>query len=185
MLLKSIRVFIAITSLVSVVSLSGYTQDLSSDSSQWRTSFEAFAKAVDAVPLADVPWSKVEVGQLSGKRVSGERAIMRQFGGRVVFDGVFNGFITDAPQRDPQDKGQKIDISMAWPDGLDRNSKHWTLHLYPKASSLKAWRALKPKTPIKFSADVTGITKFYPAIYGVVHLHGMSILLEEGEIVSK
>lgn len=61
----------------------------------------------------------------------------------------------------------------------------WKVHLYPKSSSLKAWRALKPNTPITFSALVTGITTFHPVIYGVPHLHGMAILLEEGEIVRK
>ena len=162
--------------------LSGYTQAVKSDAEQARTSFDAFAKAIDKYSLSDVPFSKTHVGELIGERVSSDAAIMKRFGGRVEFEGVFYGVVTteDSPGI-PQKKSKKIDISMAWPTGLSSNS-YRRLHLYPKAGSLKAWRALKPQTSIKFRAVVTGITMYYPYIPNV---HAFSILLEEGEIVSK
>jgi hypothetical protein len=114
--------------------------------------------------------------------VSGDAAIMKRFGGKVEFEGVFQGIVTTEDSLGvPQKKSKKIDISVTWPTGLSSNS-YQRLHLYPKASSLKAWRALKPKTSIKFRAVVTGITMYYPYIPNV---HAFSILLEDGEIVSK
>lgn len=176
------RIYLATIVFAGAAAISAFAQDSSSRSVEWRKSFAAFVKAVDAVPRNDVPGCKVGVGHISGERVPAETAIMRRFGGRVEFEGVFLGVVTIEPPQNPQEKKQKIDISVTWPNGLSANTQ-WKLHLYPKAGSLRAWKALKPNTPIRFTALVTGINKFHPVIYGVPHLNGMSILLEDGEIL--
>ena len=181
MSLKSTRVFVAITALVSLVSISGHAQDVKSKVAQWRTSFDAFVKAIDEFPVGEVPFSTAEGTDLTGQRVSGDAAVMKRFGGTVEFEGVFQGIVTSSSPSAPQKRREKIDISMALPAGISPNTS-WTLHLYPKAGSLKAWRALAPKTPIKFRAVVTGITMSHTFITGV-DLRAYSILLEDGEVV--
>lgn len=181
MSLKSTRVFVAITALVSVGSISCYAQDVKSDAAQWRTSFDAFVKALDEFPPGEVPFSTAEGADLTGQRVSGDTAIMKRFGGTVEFDGVFQEIVTSNSSSAPQKKREKIDISMALPSGLSPDTS-WTLHLYPKAGSLREWRALTPKTPVKFRAVVTGITRSHTFITGV-DLRAYSILLEDGEII--
>ena len=175
---------LALTAIAGVASLSASSESPAGERDEWRKSYEAFVKAIDAFPREDIPGCKVEVGHLSGERAPAETAIMRRFGGRVEFDGVFEGVVTIEPPQAPQTKRQKIDISLKRPEGLSGNTEY-KVHLYPKRNSLKAWQALKPNTPIRFSADITGITAFSPVIYGVPHLNGISILLEEGEIVRK
>jgi hypothetical protein len=181
MSLKSTRVFLALTTLVSVVLTSRSIQAVESDAAQWRTSFDTFVKAIDEFPLADVPICKPDAGEFVGERVSSDAAIMKRFGGKVEFGGIFQGIVTvESP---PQHKREKIDSDLAWPAGLSSNTT-WRLHLYPKAGSLKAWRALKPKTTIKFRAVVTGISMYHPWIPGA-NVRTISILLEDGKIVSQ
>ena len=188
MSLKSSRVVVALIALVSIVSILGCTQAVKSDTAQKRTSFDTFTRDIEKFPLNDVPFSKVEVGELAGRRVSGDAAIMKRFGGQVEFDGSFQGILTGdfrlaTPKEGEQiKKPEKIDITLAWPSGTSSNI-YWKLHLYPKAGSLKSWRALKPKTSIKFRAVVTGITMYHPWIPGLERAY--SILLEDGEIVSE
>jgi hypothetical protein len=183
MRLKLTGVFVVMLSLVSAMLVSGCAQAVKSDAPQWRTSFDAFLKAIDELPLTEVPFCKIEAGEVTGQRVSSESAIMKRFGGKVEFEGTFQGIYTEERLLSPQQKREKIDISMAWPSGLGQNT-YWKLHLYPKSGSLKEWRAIKPGATVKFRAVVTGITLYYPPLPGT-HLHAFSILLEEGEIVSK
>jgi hypothetical protein len=181
MFLKTTRIFGAIT-LLSLVSATAETEADKSDVAPWRTSFDAFVKAIDDYPPNDVPYSKVEVGDVTGARVSGDAPIMKRFGGKVEFEGTFDGVITGESFLEPQKKIKKIDLTVAWPSGLTTNG-YWRLHLYPKAGSLKAWSALKPKTTAKFRGVVTGITKYRPWIPGIGLC--ISILIEEAEPVSK
>lgn len=182
MLLKTTRILAAITLLLGLVSASGETEADKSDAAQLRTSLDTFLKAIDEYPRDDVPYSKVEAGDVTGARVSGDAPIMKRFGGKVEFEGTFDGVVTGESFLEPQKKIKKIDITMAWPSGLNPNG-YWRLHLYPKADSLKAWSALKPKTTVKFRGVVTGITKYQPWIPGIGLC--ISILVEEGEPVSK
>ena len=182
MFLKSTRIFVAITSLLSLVSASRGAPDVESKTQQWCTSFDAFVKAIDEYPPNDVPYSKVEAGDVTGQRVGGDAPIMKRFGGKVEFEGTFDGVVTGESFLEPQKKIKKIDITVVWPSGLTTNG-YWRLHLYPKANSLKAWSALKPKSTVKFRGVVTGITKYQPWIPGVERC--ISILIEEAEPVSK
>jgi hypothetical protein len=182
MSLKASHVFVAITLLLRLVSISGETEADQSDTAPWRTSFDAFVKAIDVYPPNDVPYSKVEAGDVTGQRVSGDAPIMKRFGGKVEFEGTFDGVVTGESFLEPQKKIKKIDLTMAWPSGLTTNG-YWRFHLYPKASTLKAWSALQPKSTVKFRGVVTGITKYQPWIPGVERC--ISILVEEGEPVSK
>lgn len=172
---RSIRALVAITALISVVAVSCSAQTEKSDTAPWRRSYGAFVKAIDEFPVGSVPYT-AEGSELTGQRVSGNEAIMKRFGGSVEFEGVFEGIVPDNSQK----QGEKIDITMSLPSDLSANTS-WTLHLYPKAGAIKAWRALKPKTPIKFRAIVTGITRNHTFISGV-DLRAYSILLEDGEI---
>lgn len=180
MFLKSTPIFVAITLLLGLVPIRGETAADKSDTAQSRASLDDFLKAIDEYPRNDIPYSKVEAGEVTGARVSGDTPIMKRFGGKVEFEGVFHGVVKGESFLEPQKKIDKIDISMEWPSGRNPDG-NWKLHLYPKAGSLKAWKALKPKSTVKFRGVVTGITKFQPWIPGI----GLcfSILVEEGEIV--
>jgi hypothetical protein len=182
MFLKSMPIFVGTALVLSFVSACGEPQADKSDAAPWRTSFDAFVKAIDEYPPNDVPYSKVEAGDVRGQRVSGDAPVMKRFGGKVEFEGTFEGVVTGESFLEPQKKIKKIDITMVWPSGLTTNG-YFRLHLYPKANSLKAWSALKPKTTVKFGGVVTGITKYQPWIPGVERC--ISILVEEGEPVSK
>lgn len=174
----AVSVFVATALLSSLVPAQGYTQNGKTDTASWRTSFAAFITAVDKVPLSEIPLSSSE--GIAGRRVSSGAAIMKRFGGEVEWEGLFQGIVTEElPSRA---KREKIDISMDRPSGLKGNTV-WEFHLYPKAGSLRAWKRLAPKTPVKFRAVVTGITEF--PTWLDVHVHGVSILLEEVEILSK
>ena len=157
----------------------GNRLEAENENADWRRSFAAFVKALDSVPLTELPSTKTDVGQQLGERVERDAAIMKRFGGTVEFEGVFEGVKT---VEFAQEKLQKIDISMARPVELNGNTQPF-LHLYPKRGSLAAWKALKPNTPVKFRGTVTGITWFQPVIYGVPHLHGLAIRVDAAEIV--
>jgi hypothetical protein len=184
MRLRANRTGRAISVIASAVLICVLAPTRASDLPDWRKSYEAFVKAVDAFPRDDVPGCKVEVGHISGERAAAETAMMRRFGGPVEFEGVFQGVVTIEPPQSPQTKKQKVAVALSRPEGLSGNTE-WKVHLYPKSGSLRAWKALKPNTRVRFTAVVTGITRFHPVIYGVPHLNGMSILLEDGEIVRK
>jgi hypothetical protein len=178
---SSIRGSIVAAALIGALSTSGYAQPADRDTTRWRTSFEAFVQAIEEFPPDDVSFSTAEEGEWTGKRVVADEPIMRRFGGEVEFDGVFEGLEADSPPMDPGEKREKLHVSMDWPAGL-RPTTLWKVHLYPKASSLPAWRALEPKSPVRFRALVTGITVFTTFIPGVHQ--GIAILLEDVEIVS-
>jgi hypothetical protein len=179
MRLKSSFLFVSLVVLFGFALPSGSPQAAENDEAPWRTSFEAFAKAIDELPAADIPACKVEEGEDTGAPVSRDAAIMKRFGGTVEFSGIFQGVVTiESP---PQHKRQKIDIEMAWPP-MQKSNRYGRLHLYPKRNSLKAWKALKPNTAIKFRAVVAGISRYEPWIPTV---SAISILLEDGEIVGQ
>lgn len=183
MFLKSTPILVAITLLLGLVPTRGETAaDKSDTPAQSWTSLDDFLKAIDEYPRDDIPYSKVEVGDVTGARVGGDTRVMQRFGGKVEFEGVFHGVIKGESFLEPQKKIDKIDISMDWPSGRNPGG-NWKLHLYPKAGSLKAWKALTPKSTVKFRGVVTGITKYQLWIPGIGL--SISILVEEGEPVSK
>ncbi len=114
---------------------------------QKHTAFDAFFKAIEDFPLNEVPFSKVDVGELAGRRVSGEAAIMKRIGGQVEFDGTFQEVRTGSFHlATPKDgerikRTEKIEVAMKWSGSTQ--SIDWKL--YPKAGSLRAWKALKPE----------------------------------------
>jgi hypothetical protein len=175
------RLFFALMAICSVSFVGNYVQAEQSENAAWRGSFAAFVSALDKVPLTELPSTKADVGHQLGDRVDSDATIMKRFGGPVEFEGIFEGVKT---VEFAQKKQQKIGISMARPVELDANTQAF-LHLYPKTGSLSGWKAIKPNTPIKFRGTVTGITWFQPVIYGVPHLHGLAIRVEDAEIVSK
>jgi hypothetical protein len=166
----------------SAAALLAQAQTTPSDTPTWRTSLAAFVKEVERIPLEDVPSADVEAGERTGERASVKFLIMQRLGGPVEWEGKFLGMSTVNVPNSPWNGRQKIDLAMEWPSG-DANSL-WKLHLYPKADSLRAWRALTPNTRIRFRAVVTGITR-YQSTLPVPHLRPRAVLLEEGELVSQ
>lgn len=179
--MSRLRLFFAIFALSSSWEVGNSLLAAETGSADWRRSFAALVKALNNVPLAELPTTKTHVGHQLGARVDSEAAIMKRFGGRVEFEGVFDSVKT---VEFAQEKHQKIEITVARPAEPSGNTETF-LHLYPKRGSLPAWRALKPNSPIRFRGTVTGITWFHPVIYGVPHLYGLAIRVEDGEIVSR
>lgn len=154
----------------------------------WRTSFDAFVRAIAAFPINEIPYVTPEAGavrELQGLRVSGDRSVMKRYGGRVEFEGTFKAVTRDwnSALAKPREY-ERIDIEMAWPAIEGPNPTNWTIRIYPKARSLKNWKALKPDTAIRFGAVVTGIALHHTWIPGV-DLRWYSILLEDAELVAK
>ena len=166
--------------LLGVLIAIGGGQHANSNAAAWRTSLPAFLKAISEFPTADLPVA-TSIGSDVGQRVGASQAIMKRFGGTVEFAATFDGVLTGEFLLSPERKRQKIDVSIDWP--TDTNT-YWRLHLYPKASALKAWRALRPKTPVTFRAVVTGIA-WFPTWIPASNVIGIVILLEDGEVVSK
>ena len=180
-MLSRSHLFFAIFALSSLWDVGGPLLAAETESADWRRSFAALVKALDKVPLTEMPATKTHIGHQLGARVDSEAAIMKRFGGRVEFEGVFDSLKT---VEFAQKKHQKIEITMARPAELSGNTETF-LHLYPKRGSLPAWREVKPNSALRFRGTVTGITWFQPVIYGVPHLHGLAIRVEDGEIVSQ
>jgi hypothetical protein len=148
---------------------------------QWRTSFDAFVKAIAAFPISEIPYVNPDPSDLTGLRVAGEQEIMKRYGGVVEFTGTFQKVSRDFDSRkaEPTNR-ERVEIEMLYPSVP--GPTNWTLLLYPKATSLKAWKALAPNTPIKFRAVVTGIARNHAWLSGV-DLRWYSILLEDAELV--
>jgi len=174
------RILFALTfALVSAVASSA--EKAAENGAEWRTSFAAFAKAVDEFPRNDLPFCSTGESE-RGRKVSSDAPVMKRFGGAVEFEGNFEGIFTDTSLTGLP-KREQIRMEMPWPKELSANG-NYTLALYPKKGTLKTWRALETKSRVKFRAVVAGITRFEPWIPGS-HVQGISILLEDAEIVTK
>lgn len=179
-----LRAFRAVTVIAcaSGVLISAAIQAGQSDSAPWRTSFETFIRTIEQLPAAQIPRSTAEKGNVVARRVRPDDPIMKRFGGRVEFEGVFESVVEDWPGSAPEKTRPKIEMRMAWPKGGPPDIM-WTLDVYPSSTSLRGWKALPPQTAIKFTAVVTAIAETDAWIPGA-NIRPAYIQLEGAEVVS-
>jgi hypothetical protein len=136
----------------------------------WRTSWQAFSQAIDDYRKTEKEFPQASFQSLvKGQPVPETWAVMKTFTGQVTFEGTLKGF----DEKNVMD-GQPFKLDL----DLGQSLIAWK-HIYPKATSVDAWKAVQPGTMVKFRAAIKGVAGANPLKDAFAYM----VLLQDAEIV--
>jgi hypothetical protein len=131
----------------------------------WRTSWVALVEAVNGYKKANKEFLEATFQMmLKGQRVPEKWAVMKEFSGRVTFEGTFGGVTTE----DLMD-GMTAKLNFVMPKSPVSG---FVVHIYPSAASIPAWKAMPTGEAARFRAVITGVAgvEAIPGRFGPVTL---------------
>jgi len=127
----------------------------SATAQSWRTSWTSFVEAIDSFRKQNKEFPQASFQMVtSGQPVPDKWLVMKQFNGRVTFEGTFRRVTTDSLM-----EGMTAKLEFEMPKSPVAGA---VLHLYPSAASLPTWKTLPTGAITKYSAVVTGVSGVEP-----------------------